>query len=144
MIVQYPRNRPQQFRKLFVILGLFIAGFWWTVKLAFFLHDRFGYSTQIGVYLFVGNVAAIGISGMWMATRWQDANRRDFRRIYTFPRISYADKDWLEANSEPDAYTIHKAEGRWPQGEPKRLPDDLYLEFHSDHDRVLFQIARAR
>lgn len=145
MIIQYPRNRKQQFRKLYLLIALFVAGFFWTIYAADLAQTYLGLPRDtVGMSLFIGNILSIGYGGMWMAHRWKDEIASDFRRVRGMSKITKRDEAWLAANCAPESYTVHALEGRWPQGEPKRLPPDLHVEFHRDEDRVLFEIARQR
>lgn len=142
-VINYPRNRPQQFLKLFLIATLFIAGFFWIIPVGEMVHGYLGVSfDKAAIGLFVGNVAAISIGGMWMAMRWRNANDDDVTRVYAMPLLSKQDREWLMCNCPADSFVIHSVEGRWPSSSPRRLPRDLYVEFLDDQTRVMFQIAR--
>jgi hypothetical protein len=147
MIIRYPRGRRPRFIFLALFAVSFFTSFSWAFHLGQMLGDMLGWSgdrsRSIGSTIWA--IHLFGGSGLFIydTIKFRERTGIDHRYVTsTFPLISAKDALWLKANAAPDSYTLHVTESVW-RGEGVPIPERHYVDFHDDHERVLFMLAKS-
>jgi hypothetical protein len=129
-VINYPRNRPLHFALLGGMVLAFIAGFFWSPLIA----DR-----DVAMMAFIGNIAAIGAFGIWLAGRFRRVTHDDILRVQgSFPQVDSKEREIIEKRNL--SCTVHAVEA-WSREQGKHFRE-YFVEFHTDEDKMLFLLAR--
>ncbi len=131
-IINYPRHRASGFVLLGLVVVLFITSFFWVNAIA--RHYTIGGPPReaFALVLFIGNMLLSSAILLWWTLRFRRRNQDDFSRLVRMRRVLRREIDWLFDNCSPESYTLHQH------------LSNCFVEFHSEQDRILFELAFKR